>query len=218
MATIRIYATKEQSGFYYYRNGTKTRTGGYAYGFGGRTGTGESDNQYYFYSRFDLSALAGKYVTSAQVSVVRDGSESNNGGMAINAGIAPTDDFTTPDNKGVSQCSTADTRQMPTGAGDTRVYWNVSAAVTGMLATGSVDAYGVLWSTAKGSYTAFMSAHQSSEANRPYLEVVYVDGTVGYMHADGLHRCQVYYQHTDGLHRVEPYYMAAEGLRRISIG
>jgi hypothetical protein len=211
MTTIKIYATKDSDGFYYYRNGSKTRTGGYTYGFGGRTGT-ESNNQYYFFARFNIDALVGKHITAVRYSAIRDGSESNSGTISIHGGIAPTGAFSD-----VAGCGIADTRQMPTGSGDARIDWDVTQQVLALLNAGDYDIYGVLWNTAHGSYTAFMTAHQASQNNRPYLEADYEDGTVGYQHTEGLYRCQVYYRHTEGLRLVEPYYMSANGLRRISI-
>lgn len=78
------------------------------------------------------------------------------------------------------------------------------------------DAFIVL-SGNTSSYTVFYTNNGGvAVSDRPYIELIYEDGTVGYRHTDGLHRCQMYYRHSDGVHLVQPFYMAADGLHKIS--
>lgn len=56
-------------------------------------------------------------------------------------------------------------------------------------------------------------------ADRPYLEIEYDEGTIGYQHSDGnIHRAQVIYKNSGVLHLCQPLYKHSDGnLHLISI-
>jgi hypothetical protein len=107
-----------------------------------------------------------------------------------------------------------DNEHLPAGAGSSTSWdeWVVDDAID-QIRGGAMhlvmygNEYGVLYT----NYTTV------PKEDRPYLEIEYEEGTLGYMHSDGLHRVQVYYMHSDGLHLCQPFYNHSDGLHEISV-
>jgi hypothetical protein len=208
-STVTIYPDLHADDYYYYRNGTKTRVTE-DIGFAGRTDGG---NQYYWFANISIAALSAvprAMIKSAKFYAMRDDSESNNTTQQIHIGIAAYG----PSYAQVSGCAAAFSRSMTDGP-DHYEMWDITTAFKAL--NQGTDAISlVLWSTSGGSYTCFMTVEDSSAGKKPYLEVEFEEGTVGYQNNDGYHRCEVHYMHSDGIHRVIPYYLSAEGLKEIS--
>lgn len=199
--TAKVYPTNEA--YHYYRNGSLTSDSPFDLAYAGRTST----NTYFWFLPFNLSAFENKIIKSLKFCAKRNDSASNTPGdtRLVGAGLSASDSYA-----GVSgYTDLGNARSMPSGT--TFVEWDITGAWNALKSGAFISVYGNA-----SSYTAFYT-NRASEADRPYILVEYDEGTVGYMHSDGLHRCQVHYMHSDGLHLVQPYYMAPDGLHEISI-
>jgi hypothetical protein len=201
MKTAKVYPTSEA--YYYYRNGSLTSDSPFNLAYAGRTST----NTYYWFLPFNLSAYANKIIKGLKFYAKRNDSASNSPSESrlVGAGLSTSDSFA-----GVSgYTDLGNARSMPSG--NAFVEWDITGAWNALKSGAFLSVYGNA-----SSYTAFYT-NRVSEGDRPYILVEYEEGTVGYMHTDGLHRCQAFYMHTDGLHLVQPFVMASDGLHEISV-
>lgn len=202
--TVQIYPTT--TAHQYWRNTTWTQDSPYT-----RAYTGQTSYTYLWPLPFDLSAYANKIMQSLKLKVKVDD--------ASNTFTSPTEylavglaSANNTSSDAASATALNGNSHTPTISGDTWNEWDVSDAWDTLKA-------GTAYLVMSGNEYAvcFTNYGTVSVSDRPYLELVYDEGTVGYKHSDGnVHQCEVYYKHTDGVHRVKPYYMASDGLKEIS--
>ena len=201
--TVKIYPTT--TAYQYWRGSSWTSDSPYTRAYAGQT-----SYTYLWPLPFNLSAYSNKIMKSLKLKVKVDDASNTFSSPSeyLGAGLATSNNSSSD----AANCTHLNGNEhTPTIAGDTWNEWNISDAWNTLKSgSGYIVLYGNEYAVLFTNYSTV------STSDRPYIELVYDDGTVGYGTGGSYARCQVYYGAGGSWVLCKPYYGSGGSWKEIS--
>ena len=196
--TVNVYPTTTAHN--YWSNSSWTTFSPYT-----RSLAGVTSNTYRWPIPFDLSAYAGKTLVTLKLNVkFSSASNTFSGAERLDVGVRATNSSAAD-----AAAATYLDQVLPVDEQwcvfDVELAWDTLKAGTGYLVLSSDEEYAVLYNN-YGTVDL---------ADRPYLQLVYEDGTINYGSSGAWDECLVYYGVADSWVQVKPYYGSSDAWNEI---